>query len=330
MSRKVGFWTELLDTLKDLFDLIERSIAIYSENSVVINPDILERIESETETFRGYELTPIADDPLGSQFNLADLLDPDATKALESVSRFEANYLDFAASIERRQNEIDAVGVVSSEWANQSDQLYGTMQEVDRILPKVSPWIKDLPFWYADAHAIHAAMGERNIGVENLLKRGTNELNRARERFAELQPWTRDVELWGRHLQEEIRAKGLQHRADEIYRELTERLGGDETETIRRQLAGLLAVMTASNADVKARAERMRAEAERRRDSDVGPDILDLLTKLVSLGSLTDSKQEAKSKSGPSIYFRYERHDHYFYPPKSPRPKEGPRLKKKT
>ncbi|TIR24052.1 MAG: hypothetical protein E5X34_13440 [Mesorhizobium sp.] len=186
------------------------------------------------------------------------------------------------------------------------------IKQIEDLSP-LSGFLKDLPAWLSDANLIHQEMSQRNIAIETTIKLGKSELKVKQARLDELGPTVRDVGMWGSRLEELLTTNELREAADRIYNEITERVGKGGSEQIRRQLAGILAAMMASNAEVRARADRMREEAERRRSSDVGQDAFDLLSKLVALGSVTQTDPPGDRRK---IEFKFEYKEYRYYIPK--------------
>ncbi len=324
MAADVRFWKKFLETLQDFYDVVTKGLKIYSGDSVVISAKILDRVRGERRTLREFNFTPIAPDPLEKGFSLGAILGADLPKSLEAVSEFEANFLDFKRSLEVKENELSTLKALSREWTRQLDSISSLIQQVDKNLP-LSAFLKELPNWWADAHAIQQEMSDRNMTIETLVKQGENELKANKQRLDELGPWVRDVGMWGNRLEDLLTNNELKDAADRIYKEITDRVGNEGSEQIRRQLAGLLAAMMVTNADVRARADRMREDAERRRGSSVGPDAFELLSGLLALGSVEDKDPDPTGDT-TKIEFKYERKEFHYYIPK---PHPGPKAKGK-
>lgn len=328
MTKNVGIFSDLVDLIGELHDLMDTAISIFSGDSVVIDEGVRARIVGETAAYKDLKLSPISDDPLSGGFSIGELLGHSSERSLDAITKFERSYLDFKHSVEVRQNELEALQAISDADATEADALYEQIRKVDEMLPKVSSFLKELPYWWADAWEIHRLMGERAGALGEVVRAAKVELRQAEERLRELEEWIKSVESWGDYLEDKLVDEDRQRRFQEIYGELKDRSGGEGSDIIRKQLAAILASVSASNSQVIERAERLRDDAERRRLSNVGPDMLDLLEQLVSLGGLTSDKSSA-GKNQTKIEIRYERKEYHYYIPKS-RKKSGAVMKKRT
>src|SRR5262249_26620464 len=146
--------------------------SIYAGESVVINKSISERIEKETDSYKGFEFAKLPSDPIKQDFSLAELVGTDLHQSLEAVTRLQSRYLEYSNSLNIRRSELETLKTLESEGDREIEILSEQIRQVEELLPKVSPIVQSLPYWWADALDIQQKMADRNSILQSKIHEG--------------------------------------------------------------------------------------------------------------------------------------------------------------